>query len=191
MATRLEEVLAIAAKKNSYSLMTRILRNAGQKWMQLFQNCIASRTVDCGSWRHALRIVIVAWIVLLIAVALHPNHTSMILGFQPLNRHWPARARSAHFRHRTVHFTIFGATTCLFLVLGRNRWQQFACAVAVFALGAWIEWAQAFFYRNPFEWADVRDDAIAILLGSVLFQGCLSVWPRLMRREVLDLVVSE
>lgn len=71
--------------------------------------------------------------------------------------------------HRIVHYLAFGSTALLLLLLTRGRKQEFAVVAATIFLGLCIEIAEHASYGAPFEYWDVIDDAIAVLLAYAAF----------------------
>jgi len=70
--------------------------------------------------------------------------------------------------HRTVHIVAFGV-----IAVGSSAWtlglvHKIVAGVGVFGLAAVIELLQYFFYGNAYEWADVREDGVGVLLGFFL-----------------------
>ena len=76
-----------------------------------------------------------------------------------------------------LHVVARAASLLLFL-LSRTRTQETLRAIAILCLGFCLEFAQHLIYRNPVEWRDVRDDAIAILLAFTLYRLTGSWKPR-------------
>jgi|HubBroStandDraft_6_1064221.scaffolds.fasta_scaffold287357_1 hypothetical protein len=93
-----------------------------------------------------------AWLLLLIAGFLQPARPGPVLGL-----------------HREIHWLAFGGATFLLLLLSQNRRQEIRSAIGAFLLGLSLEFMQHFIYRNPMEWRDVRDDAVAILVAFALY----------------------
>jgi len=70
--------------------------------------------------------------------------------------------------HRISHVAAFGVLALLLLMLGRNGAQRLLATVGALALAMATEFAQYLDFRQPFEWWDVRDDGIGILLALAL-----------------------
>jgi VanZ family protein len=68
------------------------------------------------------------------------------------------------------HVIVFCATGLIFLALARDRREEWAAAGKVIALAISIEIAQLLIYRMPFgfEWWDVREDTIGMILAMLL-----------------------
>jgi len=90
----------------------------------------------------------------------------------------PARPGGFHFIHREIHWLAFAGASLLLFLLSRTRTQETLRAIAILLLGFCLEFAQHLIYRNPVEWRDVRDDALAILLAFVLYRLTGSWKPR-------------
>jgi hypothetical protein len=56
----------------------------------------------------------------------------------------------------------------MLLALSRGRKKQWLAALSVVCLAVGIETAQYLLYRGPFEWWDVRDDAIGLVVAALL-----------------------
>ena len=113
-----------------------------------------------GDWRgyipqRFLRIITVPWILVLIIGSLSPYDVKEGIG--------------THSYHRPYHFVAFGATALLFLLIAKNRRQEWVSVCSAFALGLVLETAQ-YLVGDVFEWWDVRDDAVGILIVFVLFR---------------------
>lgn len=102
--------------------------------------------------RQSLRIVAILWIASLIAVSLQP--------YRP-----PGETHSA--RHRVMHVLAFGAGALMLMALGTDGKRQALGALIILSVALAIEMAQQTIYKGPFEWGDVRDDAIGILIAAL------------------------
>ena len=96
------------------------------------------------------------WVVTLIIGSLSPDDVKDSIG--------------THSYHRLFHFVSFGATAVLFLLISRTRRQEYIAAGGVFALGLTLEALQHFIFGSDFEWWDVRDDFIGILIALAVFR---------------------
>ena len=105
--------------------------------------------------RQALRLVAIVWIVCLIAVSLQP--------YRPAGE-------SDTIRHRVFHVLSFGAAALMLLALGTDAKRESIAGLSVLCLAVAIETSQFLLYKNPFEWWDVRDDTIGILIAAVLIR---------------------
>lgn len=93
------------------------------------------------------------WLLFLIGGSLQPARPGLILGL-----------------HREIHWLAFSGASFLLILLSRTRRQEVRSVIAVFLLGLSIEYLQHLIYRNAMEWRDVRDDALAIFAGLVLYK---------------------
>src|SRR5579862_8469762 len=103
--------------------------------------------------RATLRPVAITWIAFLVAISLQP---------------WRPRGESQSIVHQVWHLVSFGAAGLMLLVLSRGRKQHWAAAAMVICLAVAIETSQHLLYKGPFEWWDVRDDTIGVLVGAAL-----------------------
>ncbi len=68
--------------------------------------------------------------------------------------------------HRLEHAAAFGVLGLLLLPLCRNRIQEWMMVLVMLGLAAALELGQHTFFRNVgFEWWDVRDDAIGLVMA--------------------------
>jgi VanZ family protein len=105
--------------------------------------------------RAALRRIAIIWVICLVIFSLQPNRAP--------------GTRGRAIPHQSEHVVIFGATAVLLMTLARNRREEWIAAACVVGLAVAIEFAQWGIYRMPgFEWWDVREDSLGILLGLVL-----------------------
>ena len=65
--------------------------------------------------------------------------------------------------HRDVHWLAFAVTAGLVLLGAPSLRAELLRGAAVAALGLGLELIQHRLYGTPFDWADVRDDAAAVL----------------------------
>jgi hypothetical protein len=74
--------------------------------------------------------------------------------------------------HRLIHFVAFGSSFLVLSLLATGRREELETAAEVLAIGCIVELAQYFVYshRQVFEWWDVRDDAIGIVVAFLLVQ---------------------
>ena len=100
-----------------------------------------------------LRIVTWLWIALLIVGSLQPARPGVVTG-----------------HHHVIHWLAFAGGALLLFLLSRTRGQEILRALGIFFLGVSLEVLQHLIYRNPLEWRDVADDALAILLAFALYR---------------------
>lgn len=105
--------------------------------------------------RDRLRQITIVWIVCLAAISLQP--------YRP-----PEGPGS--ILHRAGHMVAFGAAGLMLLVLSDSDKQKWAAALKVICLAVAIETAQHLLYKGPFEWWDVRDDIIGLLIAVLLIR---------------------
>jgi hypothetical protein len=105
--------------------------------------------------RHWLRRIASIWIICLIAISLQP--------YRPLGN-----GQSPSADHRIGHWIAFAATGLLLFALSQDRKKEWKAAFSVLCLAIGIETAQYVLYRGAFEWWDVRDDAIGLLIAAIL-----------------------
>ncbi len=108
--------------------------------------------------RTALRWFTAIWIICLIVASLQPVRP-------------PDTKEGGNFyKHQIMHVTMFGATALILLALGRRRGDDWRAAAVTVALAIAIEAAQLAIYRMPFgfEWWDVREDTIGVVLAMLL-----------------------
>jgi hypothetical protein len=113
-----------------------------------------------GDWRRhipqqLLRVIVVPWTLCLIVGSLLPDDVKESIG--------------THSHHRPYHFIAFGATALLFLLISNTRRQEWISVGGAFALGLSLETLQCLL-DGYFEWWDLRDDALGILLAFALFR---------------------
>ncbi len=114
-----------------------------------------------GDWRRYvprrfLQVVAVPWVITLIIGSLSPDYVKDSIG--------------THSYHRLFHLASFGATAFLFLLILNTRRQEYIAAAGVFALGVTLETLQHLIFGSEFEWWDVRDDFLGILIALVTFR---------------------
>ena len=98
----------------------------------------------------------VVWVAALVLVSLQPAR--------------PSAGTSLSLLHRPFHFVAFAVTALLLCRWLRNAGKAM---VATILLGFAIELLQHLIYRNPIEWWDVRDDAMAAA-GALLLASWLA-----------------
>lgn len=81
----------------------------------------------------------------------------------------PARPEPFVALHRQIHWLAFAAAAFLLLFPARSLRHAIQRAAAILLLGLALEWVQHFLYHGAIEWLDVRDDVVAILVGSTVF----------------------
>jgi len=106
--------------------------------------------------QRLLRLIAVPWTLCLIAGSLSPDYVKESIG--------------THSYHRPFHFISFGATALLFLLISNNRRREWISVCGVFALGVTLEMLQCLLFDGYFEWWDVRDDALGVLIVFALFR---------------------
>jgi hypothetical protein len=112
----------------------------------------------CSPWmltRENLRRVAAVWIVVMVAISLQP--------FRP----WPS-GQAPSVLHRVAHIGNFGAIGLMLLALSDGRKQKWQAALFIVCLAFAIETSQHFLYRGVFEWWDIRDDVIGLLIALLL-----------------------
>jgi hypothetical protein len=102
----------------------------------------------------------IVWITCLVVVSLQP--------IRPFGG-----GESPSMLHRAGHILSFGTAGLMLLVLSKNRKKEWTAVLAVLCLAVGIESAQHLLYRGPFEWWDVREDAIGLVTA-----GLLTRWTR-------------
>lgn len=102
-----------------------------------------------------LRLIAAPWTLCLIVGSLLPDHVKEAIG--------------THSHHRPYHFIAFGATALLFLLVSTSRRQEWISLSGALALGLTLETLQCLL-DGYFEWWDLRDDALGILLAFALFR---------------------
>lgn len=97
--------------------------------------------------------------LVLIAGSLMPHSFKVALGTSGVSR----ATRNARIirTHRLVHYSTFGFTAWLLLLVARNNRQRCAALITTITLGLGVEVLQHLIYRSDFEFNDVRDDALA------------------------------
>jgi hypothetical protein len=105
--------------------------------------------------KDRLRQLVIVWILSLVAISLQP--------YRP-------RGESRSIVHRALHIIAFGSTGLILLALGTGGKQEWTATLTVVCLAVAIESAQHLLYRGPFEWWDVRDDAIGLLLAVLVIR---------------------
>lgn len=115
------------------------------------------------------------WISVVIAGSLLPGRV-----------HWhasqsePAEVRhTAILAHQFIHFVAFGSSFLVLSLLATGRREQLEAAFEVMTIGCIIELIQYVVYshRQVFEWWDVRDDAIGVVVAFLLIQIISRVTP--------------
>lgn len=82
----------------------------------------------------------------------------------------PARPAFVHLAHREIHWLGFGGSALLLFCLSRTPRREILGASATVLLGLSLEFLQHLIGRNPIEWRDVSDDALAILAFLALYR---------------------
>ena len=102
------------------------------------------------------------WIAAVVVGSLLPGPAKATFGATP-----HAVNRRVNYKHRALHVLTFGSTYFLVSLLALDAWDEIAAAGEVLALAGLIELAQDILYAHgkTFEWWDVRDDAIGILIA--------------------------
>lgn len=111
--------------------------------------------------RKRLRLIAIVWLVVLTAVSLQP--------YRP-----PGESQTSG--HRIAHAIAFGVPALMLLRLARSLRQQWAASLIVLCLALAIETAQHLIYGNAFEWWDVRDDTIGLLIAILLHRWTRARW---------------
>jgi hypothetical protein len=111
--------------------------------------------------RLALRIAAGGWLTVLIVGSLQP-----------------ARPRPVRALHRPIHYVAFAGVALLLFALSRTRRSEILGALAIFVLGFSLELLQHLVYRNPLEWRDITDGALAVLLALALYRLTRAWKPR-------------
>jgi hypothetical protein len=110
----------------------------------------------------------IIWISCVIAGSLMPTSMKVAIG---TTKSGPIEARPASLLHRVFHFGSFYGAAFLVLLLASSRKQEFLAAGAITGLAIGVEASQHFIMGYPlFEWWDVRDDAIGIVMALVAIQ---------------------
>lgn len=117
-----------------------------------------------GDWRRyvpqrLLRVIAVPWTLCLIIGSLSPDYIKESIG--------------THSHHRPYHFLSFGATALLYLLISNTRRQEWISLAGAFTLGLGLETMQSL-SDGYFEWWDLRDDALGILIAFALFR--IAAW---------------
>jgi VanZ family protein len=105
--------------------------------------------------RHGLRFIATFWIVVLVAVSLQPVRPN---------------GEPESIFHPVWHVLVFGVAGLMLFSLSRNAKESWIAALWVFCLAVAIEISQHLLYRNVFEWWDVRDDTIGLVLAAMLIR---------------------
>ncbi|MGA2716214.1 MAG: VanZ family protein [Bryobacteraceae bacterium] len=71
---------------------------------------------------------------------------------------------------RIEHVVAFGILGVMLLSLCRNSGQKWVVTLALLCLACGLELRQHQLFRQPFEWWDVRDDGIGLLLALLLLR---------------------
>jgi len=95
----------------------------------------------------ALRFAVWVWLAFLIAGSVQPVRPDFV-----------------KTNHRLTHYVAFAGAAVLLLWVSPSRRQEILRAGFAFLLGLSLELAQHLLYRNPVEWRDIVDDALAVLL---------------------------
>lgn len=95
------------------------------------------------------------WTLCLIIGSLSPDYVKEGIG--------------THSYHRPYHFFAFGATALLYLLISNTRRQEWMAVSTALGLGLTLETLQCL-SDGYFEWWDLRDDALGILIAFALFR---------------------
>jgi hypothetical protein len=118
--------------------------------------------------RSVVRWFAIIWIFGIIAGSLMPTSIKIAIG---TTRPGPIEARPASLLHRVYHFVSFYGAAFLLLLLASDRSRELWVVGAITCLAISIEAAQHFVMGYPlFEWWDVRDDIIGIVLAFAAIQ---------------------
>jgi hypothetical protein len=91
----------------------------------------------------------------------------LCLAFFSLRRFGPHRAPGS-MGHRADHVIAFAILALVLLPLARNRAQIWIVVISILCLAAGLELRQRQIFSIPFEWWDVRDDCIGVILALLL-----------------------
>ncbi len=80
------------------------------------------------------------------------------------------RGESQSIVHNLWHAFVFGVAALLLMALANGRKREWIGAASVFGLALGIEIAQYLLYKGRFEWWDVRDDTIGLLIAMLLIR---------------------
>lgn len=111
--------------------------------------------------RKRLRLIAIVWMVCLTGVSLQP--------YRP-----PGESQTSG--HRIAHAIAFGVPALMLLRLARSFKQRWAASLIVVCFALAIETAQHLIYGHAFEWWDVRDDAIGLLIAVLLNRWTRARW---------------
>jgi hypothetical protein len=75
-----------------------------------------------------------------------------------------AQTGSVTLEHRLWHYVAFGVSIWLLLLPETKRWREFYIVACVMVLGLAIELLQHLIFGNRFEWWDMRDDWVGIII---------------------------
>lgn len=110
------------------------------------------------------------WIAIVIIGSLMPGQYKQKIGASPAQQ---TRTHSTPVsKHGLIHVLAFGSS-CFFLgLLASNRRAQYRSAGEILLVAALVELAQDLMYAHgkTFEWWDLRDDAIGILLAVLVLR---------------------
>lgn len=131
------------------------------------RNPPAACTTKSNSIKTVARWLAPFWISAVVIGSFLPGSSKAYLGTKPNPVQHPAE-----LQHRLAHMLIFGITSLLLLVSAETRKGELRAAGAAFLLGVSIEIGQLLFGLSmAFEWWDVRDDFIGVLLVFSVFQA--------------------
>jgi hypothetical protein len=110
------------------------------------------------------------WISAVLVGSLLPVSAKVALHASESNG--PHSKNTITMKHRFIHFIAFGSSFLVLSLLATGRREQLKAAVEIMTVGCIVEIIQFFVYshRQVFEWWDVRDDAIGIVVGFLLLQ---------------------
>lgn len=122
------------------------------------------RTIRTDKFRRIARVISRAWILGVIVLSFIPGSEKLRLGTDPYVPH-----HAVGWQHRWGHFFAFGITAVLLLLGSVWRGAEKRAATAAILLGVMIETIQYLTgLAATFEWWDVRDDSVGVLVGVVL-----------------------
>lgn len=118
-----------------------------------------------------MRVLIVVWIVCLTALSLAPWQLKVHL-------------RTPGPFHNLGHFVMFFATALLLCWNTSGLSARIWRCLAALGLGMVLEELEAVVFRNPYEWTDVRVDALGITLAFSLLTTLTLLGPSADKKRV-------
>lgn len=109
----------------------------------------------------------ILWIVLITIGSFLPPEAKVALGTTTSSRNSAIQHR-VKAEHMFAHFGAFGIAALSLAVLAETVAQRAAALAGVLALALAIELLQKAMNGGPIEYWDVRDDALASIVGSAL-----------------------